>query len=142
MVYSTRKFGPEPTVSCPILSCSNLHLCPNHDIKHFKNAFSMKLLLTNPYSFCCFIRFMPPQSPYVSTANGTQVHPNSTHFGSLATSLRNSATTAAISAVKQDSSRMAGVSGDVTVISKAAGDPLSHLATRTSAERVWLYDQM
>eukprot|EP00731_Ephydatia_muelleri_P011403 Em0006g297a len=69
----------------------------------------------------------------VSTANGTQVHPSSKHLGSLATCLRDSAATAAAPAVEQDSSRMEGLSGDVTVISKAAGKPFSHLVTRTSA---------
>eukprot|EP00731_Ephydatia_muelleri_P033452 Em0030g9a len=71
----------------------------------------------------------------VSTANGTQVHPSSKHLGSLATCLRDSAATAATPAVEQDPSRMAGLSGDVTVISKVAGKLFSHLVTRTSAGR-------
>eukprot|EP00731_Ephydatia_muelleri_P011626 Em0006g520a len=40
--------------------------------------------------------------------NGTQVYPNSTHFGSLAACLWDSAATAAIPAVEQDSTRTAG----------------------------------
>ena len=44
-------------------------------------------------------------------------------FGSFTTCLWDSAATAATPAVKQDSPRMAGVSGDVSVISKVAGKP-------------------
>ena len=63
----------------------------------------------------------------VSTANGTQVHPNSTHFESLATCLRDFAATAAILAVEQDTSRMTGVSGDAIVISKSQAIPSTML---------------
>ena len=56
-----------------------------------------------------------PQFPKVSKANGTQVHPNSKHYGSLATCLWDSGATAATTAVEQGSSRIAGVTVDVTV---------------------------
>ena len=66
----------------------------------------------------------PSNSHRFLQPNGTQVHTNSKHLGSLATCLQDSAATAATPAVEQDSSRMAGLSGDVTVTSKAAGKTL------------------
>ena len=79
-----------------------------------------------------------PQLPYVSIATRMQVHPNSRHFGPLESCLRASAATAAAPAIRLDSPKMAGVRGYVTVISSAAGLPLSHPAMKISAGRVWL----
>ncbi|KAL5457011.1 hypothetical protein EMCRGX_G034244 [Ephydatia muelleri] len=76
-----------------------------------------------------------PQLPYVSIATRMQVHPNSRHFGPLESCLRASAATAAAPAIRLDSPKMAGVRDDVTVISSAAGLPLSHPAMRISAGR-------
>eukprot|EP00731_Ephydatia_muelleri_P031656 Em0023g163a len=69
-------------------------------------------------------------------ATRMQVHPNSRHFGPLESCLRASAATAAAPAIRLDSPKMAGVRDDVTVISSAAGLPLSHPAMRISAGRV------
>ena len=75
------------------------------------------------------------QLPYVSTAIGIHIHLNSRHFGSLAACFLVSADRAATPANLLDSFRETGVRGEVTVMSRAAGWPLSQPSTRTSAGR-------
>ena len=79
------------------------------------------------------------QLPCVSTARGTHTQPSSWHFGSLAMCLRCSLPAAAAPAVIPAASfSTAGVSGEATVTSHAAGLPLSQSATKASAGRVCL----
>jgi len=58
-------------------------------------------------------------------ASGTHFHPSSEHFTSLALCFRCSAAKAADPAVTLASVKVLGLSGDVTVMSKAAGLPKS-----------------
>ena len=66
-----------------------------------------------------------PQLPKVSTARGMQAQPSSWHLASFAVCFLHSAAYAAAPAVELASLKVAGVRGDVTVMSRAAGDPLS-----------------
>ena len=71
-----------------------------------------------------------PQFPKVSTARGTQVHPTPdilVHWSGACVSQLQGLLHSPFD------TRMTGVSGDVTMISSAAGLPLSHPAMSTSA---------
>ena len=79
-----------------------------------------------------------PQLSYLLTARGTHTQPSPWHLGSLAVCLCCSLAAAAAPAVIPASFSTAGVSGEATVTSYAAGLPLSKSATKTSAGRVCL----
>ena len=66
-----------------------------------------------------------PQCPKVSTASGMHTHPSSGHLVSLVECFLHSAAWAAAPEEVLASHKVAGVRGEVTVISKAAGLPLS-----------------
>ena len=69
-----------------------------------------------------------PQLQYVSTVNGMKVQLGPLDWSFLLVGLL-------APAICHDPSRMAGVSGDLTMISRAAGLPLSHPVMGTSALR-------
>ena len=76
-----------------------------------------------------------PQHPYDSTARGMHTHPSSAHLGSLALCFLASATRAEDPNLTLASVKVAGLSGEVIVRSKAAGLPRCQLLTSTSAGR-------
>ena len=68
-----------------------------------------------------------PQHPYDSTATGTHTHPSSAHLESLALCFLASATRAEDPHLTPTSVKVVGLSGEVTVGSKAAGLPRCQL---------------
>ncbi|KAL5488937.1 hypothetical protein EMCRGX_G017964 [Ephydatia muelleri] len=66
-----------------------------------------------------------PQHPYDSTARGMHTHPSSAHFESLALCFLASANRAEDPHLTPASVKVIGLSGEVTVRSKAAGLPIS-----------------
>ena len=68
-----------------------------------------------------------PQAPYTSTTMGTQTHPSSLHFPSLASCFLCSVALAATPAESPASKKTLELSSDVTDMSNAAGLPTDQL---------------
>ena len=85
------------------------------------------------------LRASSPQAPYVSTASGMHCQPSSEHFVSFCSCFLDSAAFAATPAEIPASETILGLSGEVTVMSKAAVSLIPQLDTRISAGLIFEY---